>query len=257
VRVFNEYKWSGAGIGRDSIINYVNSTEPDIICFQEFITLDNLKEDSEAHTNDLLEKTPYKHIRYTLSGNSGKRRFGVATFSKYPIVRKGSIHFDNSYNTCIYSDMLVNTDTIRVYNLHLQSISLKKDYTIVDSLVYINSKRLDEVKDISGRLKAGFIRRARQVDAVKKHVEKSPYPVILCGDFNDTPVSYSYHQLLGDKFDTFREAGSGIGKTYHGKLPSYRIDYVFHDEAFSALSYLSPKVNLSDHFPVICTLEKK
>ena len=255
VRVFNKYKWRGENVGRDSIIHFVNSEEPDIICFQEFITQSHVKKESEAYTNHLLEETPYNHIRYTIRANSTSRRFGIATFSKHPILRRGSIHFDNSYNTCIYTDLLYNGDTIRVYNVHLQSINLKKNYSIVDSLAYINAKRIDEVKDISERLKVAFIQRALQVDAVKRHVDDSPYPVLVCGDFNDTPVSYSYQQLLGEKFDSFREAGSGIGITYLGKLPSYRIDYVFHDEEFSAIEYNSPKVKLSDHYPVVCTLK--
>jgi endonuclease/exonuclease/phosphatase family metal-dependent hydrolase len=255
VQIFNNYKLSGEKIGRDSIIRFANSKEPDIICFQEFVTQSQVEGETEAHTDELLEQTPFKHIFYTLATSSSKRQFGIATYSKYPIVRKGSINFDKSYNSCIYSDMLIHGDTIRLYNVHLQSISLKKNYSLMDSLVYINAKRMDEVKDISGRLKQGFIRRALQVDAVKNHIESSPYPVIVCGDFNDTPVSYSYKQLLGDKYDSFCEVGSGLGKTYRGNLPSYRIDYVFHDENFSAISYSTPKVLLSDHFPVITTLK--
>jgi endonuclease/exonuclease/phosphatase family metal-dependent hydrolase len=256
VRVFNAYHWNGKDIGRDSIISYVNSEEADIVCFQEFVTLNNVYKESETYTKQLFKENPFNHIRYTISTNSNTRKFGVATFSKHPIVRKGKIQFENSYNTCIYSDILFNNDTIRIYNVHLQSISLRKNYSVMDSLIFMNSKRLGEVREISSRLKHAFIQRARQVDAVSNHIEKSPYPVVVCGDFNDTPVSYSYHKILGDKKDSFREAGSGIGKTYRGNLPSYRIDYVFHSEDFKVVGYKTPKVKLSDHFPVVCTLRK-
>ncbi len=254
VRIFNTYHWQGQKFERDSIIGYVNSEDPDIICFQEFVTQNNIKNQTEVYTNKLLKATPNHHIRYTLSANNNKRKFGIATFSKHKIIDKGSILFNDSYNSCIYSDILLNTDTIRVYNVHLQSISLRKDYSLQDSLVYLNAKRIEEIKDISKRLKKAYIQRAQQVDAVKKHMNQSPYPVLLCGDFNDTPVSYSYHQLLGNKADAFKEAGFGLGKTYLGKLPSFRIDYIFHDNYFKTLDYHIPKVMLSDHFPVLTTL---
>ncbi|QQS52515.1 MAG: endonuclease/exonuclease/phosphatase family protein [Bacteroidota bacterium] len=255
VRIFNTYKWSGEAINRDSIITWINSEKPDIVCFQEFTTYTKVVGETEKYTNRLLEHTPYSHIRYTTASDRNKRKFGVATYSRYPIVRRGSIQFDHSYNSCIYSDVLFQDDTVRIYNLHLQSIHLNKNYTLLDSLAYPNAKRFDEVKDISGRVRDAFIRRAHQVDVVRRHIEASPYPVILCGDFNDTPVSYSYHQLLGEKEDAFRESGSGIGLTYRGKLPSFRIDYVFHDPTFIATHYATPGVSFSDHLPLVCVLK--
>lgn len=255
VRVFDNYNWYGKEINRDTIAAYINTHNSDIICLQEFFIDERIHEKSEKYTKKLFAQNPNAHVNFTRNPDGTTRRFGVATFSKYPIIERGSIKFDQSFNTCIYSDMLIDSDTIRVYNLHLQSISLKKDYTLMDSLTHLNSKRIDEVKDISKRLKTAFIRRAQQVDAVKEHVDASPYPVILCGDFNDTPVSYTYHQILGDKKDTFREAGSGVIKTYRGNLPSYRIDYIMHDDIFEALSYSVPRVKLSDHYPVVSTLQ--
>ncbi len=254
VRIFNTYHWQGKKFERDSIISYVNSENPDIICFQEFITQSDINNQTEGYTNQLLEGTPNHHIRYTLAANNNKRKFGIATFTKHKIICRGSIIFNNSFNSCIYSDILFNSDTIRVYNVHLQSISLRKYYSLQDSLVYLNAKRIEEIKDISQRLKKAYILRAQQVDAVKKHMDQSPYPVILCGDFNDTPVSYSYHQLLGNRADAFKEAGFGLGKTYLGKLPSFRIDYIFHDKNYKTIDYNIPKVMLSDHLPVLTTL---
>lgn len=256
VRVFDNYNWYSKELDRDSIIGYINSQNADIVCLQEFFVDSKTYKTSEAHTRNLFSKPmPNTHIQYTLRPEKTTRQFGVATFSKHPIVKRGRIDFDHSFNTCIYTDLLINSDTFRVYNLHLQSISLKKDYTLIDSLAYISSKRIDEVKDISKRLKTAFIQRAQQVKAVKEHIESAPYPVIVCGDFNDTPVSYTYHQLLGDKKDAFREAGSGSSSTYMGNLPSYRIDYIFHDPFFVGTAYSVPKVKLSDHYPVISTLQ--
>ncbi len=255
VRIFNTYQWSGKAINRDSIIAWTNSEKPDIVCFQEFATYNKVMGETEGYTSGLFTETPYSHIRYTTASDRNKRKFGVATYSRFPIVTKGSIQFDRSFNTCIYTDLIFHGDTIRVYNLHLQSIHLNKNYTVIDSLVYLNAKRFDEVKDISGRVRDAFIRRAQQVDVVRRHIESSPYPVFLCGDFNDTPVSYSYHQLIGEKEDAFRESGSGIGLTYRGKLPSFRIDYVFHDPSYVATHYSTPNVAFSDHLPLVCILK--
>jgi endonuclease/exonuclease/phosphatase family metal-dependent hydrolase len=223
---------------------------------QDFFTK-NAQGLSEKFIRTSLSAMPYSHISYTYSFRSGSD-YGIATFSKYPIVNKGKIKFDKSFNSCIYSDILIDVDTIRVYNVHLQSIRLRKDnYGIIDSIFKLNTNRLDDVKDISVRLRDAYVIRARQVDELKSHMALSPYPVILCGDFNDTPVSYTYHQLLGDKKDAYRESGGGPGNTYRGKLPSYRIDYIFHDDSFVSGNYKTSKLNLSDHFPVSCVLKYK
>ena len=109
----------------------------------------------------------------------------------------------------------------------------------MDSLGHgFNAKQLEEVKDISDRLRLAYIKRARQVDELNAYIRQSPYPVLVCGDFNDTPVSYTYHTIRGDLTDAFRSAGKGIGNTYRGKFPSFRIDYIFHSPEFQSANYV-------------------
>jgi endonuclease/exonuclease/phosphatase family metal-dependent hydrolase len=124
----------------------------------------------------------------------------------------------------------------------------------MDSILYINSKKIIEVKNLTSQLKRAYISRAEQTTVIVNHMKLSPYPVILCGDFNDTPVSYTYHQLLGEKKDAYRESGSGVGNTYRGKLPSFRIDYIFYTNEFISLNYKTEKIQLSDHYPVSTNL---
>jgi len=255
VRVFNYFEWEKQIPVRDSILSYIKSKGPQIVCLQEFLTRDNREQLTERYIRYKLNDLPYTHIDYTYKSNTSRSHFGVATFSKHPIIRKGKIVFDNSVNSCIYSDILFQEDTIRVYNVHLQSISLKKGYYgSVDNVLRMNS---DELNDAHRRLKKAFILRAEQTKKVAQHMENSPYPVILCGDFNDTPVSHTYQKLLGDKKDSFRESGNGIGNTYRGKFPSYRIDYIFHSKSFSSSNYKTGKISLSDHYPVFCDLYLK
>jgi endonuclease/exonuclease/phosphatase family metal-dependent hydrolase len=104
-------------------------------------------------------------------------------------------------------------------------------------------------------MKLAFIFRAKQARTVAEHIKKCPYPIIVCGDFNDTPLSYTYQILSEQLNDAFSEAGFGISNTYNGFLPLFRIDYVLHSERFKAISYQSEKVAMSDHFPVVAILE--
>jgi endonuclease/exonuclease/phosphatase family metal-dependent hydrolase len=92
------------------------------------------------------------------------------------------------------------------------------------------------------------------VDILSAHIRQSPYPTIVCGDFNDTPVSYTYHKMRGKLVDAFIESGSGIGNTYLGNFPSFRIDYIFHSKSFRSCCFRTDRINMSDHYPVMCTL---
>ncbi|MBN1598604.1 MAG: endonuclease/exonuclease/phosphatase family protein [Bacteroidales bacterium] len=256
VRLFNLYGWEkGVGVS-DSILNYVKRQKADVVCFQEFLTIYDHYKRSEAYIDSSLAEYPDKHIHYNFKSHRTSE-YGIATFSKYPIIRRVSIKFKDSYNICIYSDIAVSHDTIRVFNVHLQSIKLRKNnYNFVDSLIFrFNAKRINEVKDISGRLKQAYIKRAKQVDELNYHIKQSPYPVIVCGDFNDTPVSYTYQKIRGNMTDAFMSSGKWIGNTYRGNFPSFRIDFIFHSKELNTIDYNSDHINLSDHYPINCTVD--
>ncbi len=257
VRVFNQYVLANENSLLDSILYFVNLQGIDIVCFQEFFTDKSNKKKSEEYIDSILSKMPFKHISYSYKpGSNSNSNYGLATYSRFPIVNKEIVKFKNSNNSCLYSDLIIHKDTVRVYNAHLQSINLKKkEYNFVDSLVFrFNSKRMDEVKDISGRLKHAFIKRAEQVDVLSEQIRQSPYPVIVCGDFNDTPVSYTYHKIRGELKDAFIKSGKGIGNTYRGNFPSFRIDFIFHSKSLKSTGYQTHRVDLSDHYPVSCKL---
>ena len=153
--------------------------------------------------------------------------------------------------------MVIRNDTVRVYNLHLASISFgKNEYKLIDNIskTSISDPDLDRSKSIFRRLKKGFLVRAGQAELVKAHMAGCKYKIILCGDFNDTPSSYAYHLLSGNLKDAFGQSGRGIGKTYHGKLPFLRIDYILHDKSFNSNNYGIYPESLTDHYPVSCYL---
>jgi endonuclease/exonuclease/phosphatase family metal-dependent hydrolase len=254
VRLFNRYNWLKDKKAFQEIFSFIEKESPDIICFQEFFTKDKI---SEAEIKKKLAGTSYCYIKYT--SQRPNSNFGIATFSKYPIVNGGCLLFEKTYNLCIYTDIKIGEDTVRVYNNHLQSIRfLKRHYELVDSLKFpYSQKQFHGIWDITTRLKLAFKLRAMQAEIVAVHLKRSPHPVIVCGDFNDTPVSYTYQTIRHNLRDAFEEAGSGLGHTYLGRFPSYRIDYILFDNSFGAANYRSPKLELSDHYPVICRMYKK
>jgi endonuclease/exonuclease/phosphatase family metal-dependent hydrolase len=250
VRLFNYYQWHKDTATWRKIVDYIHAENPDIVCFQEFITLPGTGHDLK----DLIRKlTPlrYYHVFYT-DRVPGKINFGMATFSKYPIIHKEKIVFRNSLNGSICSDIAVGHDTIRVYNCHLQSLRLRKEYNdLLDSLIFhYSEKQLEALKDVSVHLRQAFVQRAGQVNILSRNIRISPFPVIVCGDFNDTPVSYTYHKMRDGLQDAFMEAGSGLGNTFQGNLPFVRIDYVFYSPVFHARFYQTKKIDWSDHFPL-------
>ncbi len=255
VRLFNYYQWDKRKGIRDSILFYINGQSTDIVCMQDYVTHSDKPEMSEAYTDSALNLFSWKHILYTYRVGQ-TYNYGLATYSRYPIVGRGSVRFNNSSNSCIYSDIKVNNDTLRVYNVHLQSIRFRKNYYyFADSLtMHLNSNRIDEVRDISDHLRVAFIKRAEQVDELDQHIRRSPFPVVVCGDFNDTPVSYTYQRFKDRLTDSFIGSGQGIGSTYRGNLPSFRIDYIFHSKELKSTHYQTNRINHSDHYPVSCEL---
>jgi endonuclease/exonuclease/phosphatase family metal-dependent hydrolase len=250
VRLFNYYQWDKDTATWSKIISYIHQEDPDIVCFQEFITLPNTKHDLEK-LKQKMAPLSYSHVNYT-DQVPGKINFGIATFSRYPMVHKKRIEFKNSLNGSIATDIVVGMDTFRLYNCHLQSIRLKNDYNdVLDSLIFnYSEKQLNNLRDLSSKMKQAFIKRASQVDILSGEIRSSPYPVIVCGDFNDTPVSYAYHKIGNTLEDAFIEAGSGTGNTYRGNLPYVRIDYVFYNGPLHAHHYHTKKIYWSDHYPV-------
>ena len=207
-------------------------------------------------SNHALGGKYYSHLKILGSGKN--RNYGIATFSKYPIVRKGEIIHPGSSSLSIYSDVLIGKDTFRIYNNHLQSFRLKRmERSFIEEMTASNDKEtLGEVKSISISLKKGFVRRARQAQVVKDHVNRSPFPVIVAGDFNDTPVSYAYRKLRKGLNDSFVNSGYGAGFTYKGNYPPNRIDYILYDNALINSVFEIKKVKYSDHYPIIAYFRK-
>ncbi|MFI5163613.1 MAG: endonuclease/exonuclease/phosphatase family protein [Bacteroidia bacterium] len=262
VRLFDLYNWTHNKDTRNKIFSFIKDESPDILCLQEFFQGDSGYYETVGPLLNLTQSKSH-HIEYTITRRK-KEHWGIATFSKYPIINKGKVPFKyRSNNICIFSDLKINNDTVRVYNMHLQSISFGyADYKFIEALKE-NNDTLDaediEIasKNILRRVKRAFVKRATQTEKILAHINSCKYPVIICGDFNDTPFSYTYHSFAEKYQDAFMESGNGIGNTYLGDFPSYRIDYIFHSKNFTSSNFKVRPEELSDHYPIECQVESK
>ena len=257
--LFDLYNWHKNKESRNKILNTLSEIHPDILCLQEFYTSEGTTTFNNIDTLKNMLGTEYFHSEYTFTLRDVDH-WGIATFSKYPVINRGKLIFNTtSNNICIFTDVIVNKDTIRIYNIHLQSISFsKKDNKFLDDV--ISDKEVDDEieqsKNILRRLKRAFTKRAAQVEMITEHLKTCRHKIILCGDFNDTPASYAYEKLSQNLEDAFLEKGNGFGRTYAGKWPQFRIDYILHDKLLKCKSYQRSDETFTDHFPITTYFEK-
>ena len=223
----------------DSITALVRSSNADIVCLQEFNT-----ERVKNMPKLLEERFPGYYSCYYINLNAGSGS-GNVTLSKFPIESRGHFDFENSANLAIFTDILIGEKKLRIYNCHFQS------YSISLPALARNWRNKTVRKETEHRMKTSIIKRSSQVEQVLSDIESCPVESIVAGDFNDTPMSYTYHRLRKGKKDAFVEAGSGFGATYSFLWPLIRIDYILYPRSFKGVSYSCRHVGYSDHYPVM------
>lgn len=236
VRLFNVFEWMSKQNITEDIVDFVASQDPDILCIQEYTTSVEVK----------FEGYKYKYI--LMQGDN--IRTGQAIFSKFPIIEKGEIDFPESDNNVIFADIKMRRDTIRVYSIQLQSTKISPD--IHEKIDKVKSKR------IFRRMSEAFKEQQLQSELIKEHKNECHYPMIICGDMNNSAFSYVYRNIKGNMKDAFEEAGEGFGKTYDYEFYPARIDYILTDKQFEVKNFknFDNFVN-SDHFPITTRLMLK
>lgn len=252
VRLFDLYNWSNNNETKSKMFRFLEEEKPDIICFQEFFHQN--RKNSLFVTRDSLFKilgAKYLHEEYTHK-IIADQYFGSATYSIYPIVNKGKIEFNDApSNICLFSDVKIKEDTFRIYNLHLASIRLSnEDHHFLENISDEDQQK--KFKEGSGkifsRMKRAFIVRSKQVKEIKKSMMSSPHPVIVMGDFNDTPTSFVYNNLKGDLVDAHKLHKYGVGGTYNGFANLFRIDYMLLNKEIKVEDFSVHQLPYSDHY---------
>ena len=250
VRLFDLYNWNENKESKAQIMSLINEVNPDVLCIQEYYFTEDKKLAFNTR-NYIIDSLGFKYYYENFSEESkNENYFGMATFSKCPILNSGSKQFSNDIsNQFIFTDVKKGNDTIRIYNSHVGSIRFNHtDYKVMGGKgnpIWPHQK--PPKRNILSKLKKGFKKRSTQVKSLTKHINSSSLKTIVCMDMNDTPISYSYHQM--DKYlnDAFTNSGFGFGGTYIGNIPALRIDYIWHDKKLGSSNFVVYDENLSDH----------
>ena len=255
---------------QQEMVDQIKSFDPDIACIQEMVAGDSIV---NTHTpyykrfafiplDSFAKRLGYSEYFYSYNYKENfldQQHFGIIIFSKYPIINRQAIsYYPHDYNSRFqYVDIVKNSDTFRVFNVHLQSLRfsiLNREY--IDNPSIQSEKDIAKSKSILNKFRVGFQRRKTQADRIRNEMEKSPYPVIVCGDFNDVPNSYPYETIGRGMKNAFAEKGAGLGRTFSGISPTLRIDHIFVDEHFTVEQFKRVPKDLSDHFAIITDLSK-
>jgi endonuclease/exonuclease/phosphatase family metal-dependent hydrolase len=234
VRLFNLYNWIKDEDLASKTQEFLKTESPDVLCIQEY------------HPNGAIDLSFYKYRYEKLSGKVTKH--GQVILSKYPIVNSGSVEFPETPNNAIYADIVKDVDTIRIYNIHLESLRIDTD---VEKLKMESSERLFKLAGST------FKRQQFQTELFLMHKNKCSYKKIISGDFNNTAYSYVYRKIKGNLNDTFKEAGNGFGRTHDFKFFPLRIDFILAEKDFVVNRFKTYDTHLSDHFPIMTSLRLK
>ncbi|MDT7832077.1 endonuclease/exonuclease/phosphatase family protein [Flavobacteriaceae bacterium S356] len=229
VKGFSNLGWKNKSSTSVKIFDFIKTEDPDVLAIQEYYI-----------NSGIDHGFPYQYIKT----KEPKSKFGYAVFSKYEIVHSGSLDFEGSQNNTIFADLKIDSDTVRVYNVHLESLGVNPNK---ENFGQENSEKLYR------RLKRTFSKQAQQTALFLTHKNAWKGKSIICGDLNNTAFSWVYNEISDGMKDAFLEAGRGFGKTYNYPYP-LRIDFILTDESFVTDNYKTHRIQYSDHFPIMANL---
>lgn len=240
----------------NKIIQYIADSGADIVCLQEYAAGKSDNFLTNKKVNNALNMYPYRSL--IPINSSGYLNFGIAVFSKYPISNSRKIKYDSDFNGSAVHEINVNGKKLTLINNHLESFKL----TMEDRSRYkafIKNLSTDTFDGIKGALEQklgpAFKIRSKQAEAVAAEIAKAKGDYILvCGDFNDTPISYAHRTIQGPLVDSFAESGQGMGVTYNQNMFWFRIDNILHSPNMKSINCTVDKIRYSDHYPLWCYL---
>lgn len=237
VHYFNFYDYK-----QKNALEYLKTCDADILCLQEILVMRN-QPNNLQHLLKSLSKYSYHHIVFFYEGN--RLRKGIATLSKYPIVKKQRADINSQSHGAISSWIRIGNDTLQVINCYLESNRL----TSAEKEIYKSQEKTNIIKRIYNKLASASQKRGCQAKVVS--ALKDPHcATLVCGDLNDVATSYVYRTIAQDDTDTFLALNHGIGTTFHEGIYRFRIDYIFADSLITPLSFRINKQPYSDHHPI-------
>jgi endonuclease/exonuclease/phosphatase family metal-dependent hydrolase len=248
------------------IFDEISKNDPDVICFQEFLSIPSFREKDPMH---VLKTMGYAYHRFAGQDLFGTKQYsGIAIFSKLPIVYGGVLPFPpsdegNAENT-VYADIVSGNDTIRIYSIHLQSFGFgTREYRALDD-VRSEGSSVTESKHVLRKMRNTFYWHGVQADFLADEIGRSPYPNLIMGDLNDVPGSYAYTVIRGKKKDAFLEKGSGLGASFTSSssfvlqmIPTLRIDNIFLPQQMEVEQFIVDGHRLSDHAYLVADIRLK
>jgi endonuclease/exonuclease/phosphatase family metal-dependent hydrolase len=265
---WNLSSWGQTGRTNKSKVSYKNDmidmlkrTNADVICFQEFVFSKKLNFRDSVIPE--LKEQGYQYgyfvkSKYTMRLYKSAHVTGVVILSKYPITDTAQFNYSDEdfAEPLVYADIKINTKTIRFFTTHLESVRFGEyDYEALHQLKEPGKASVTQSRVVAWKLKQAYIKRSQQAEMLNEKVKASPYPAIVCGDFNDVPNSYTYFTIKGNLQDAFLKKGSGFGRTFRFISPTLRIDYILADKKFEVQQFNTLDVKYSDHYPVIADFE--
>ncbi|MDR3194730.1 MAG: endonuclease/exonuclease/phosphatase family protein [Tannerella sp.] len=239
------------------ILQYIIDSKADIVCLQEYMEAKSEQSLTRKQIVKALGMYPY-HFYLPLI-NYHTYTVGVAVYSKYPITKSWKVCYDSSFNGSTVHELDVHGKKLTVVNNHLESFKLTMEdrSRYEDFIKNINPDTFDDLRGtVQHKLGAAYLIRAEQADIIAEEIRhlKADY-LVVCGDFNDTPVSYAHRTVQGELADAFVESGNGLGTTYNQNFFWFRIDHILHSPNMTSYRTTVDKLRLSDHYPVWCYLE--
>jgi len=250
------------GTFRQPIFDYIKKMDPDVLCMEEFLESNNPRAFSEniPYVTNALQY-PYHFFARDHRRLNGVYEHGVIIFSRYPILDTLRIRYsgpDSSKTgeSLIHVDIEVKGQRIRVFATHLQSLRFdESDYSAMKTIAKVEDGVMDKSKGILKKFKLAYFLRSGQAELVRREKDASPYPTVLCGDFNDVPNSFTYSRIKGDDNDAFLASGFGIGRTYASLSPTLRIDYILTGKKLKVIQFKKAVLRYSDHYPLVADIK--
>jgi len=239
------------------MMHKVQQQNADVLCFEEFTEKFN-KNNFEPNTSAIADLGYAYHYFVATEYYEHNHATGIAIFSKYPIIDSARFSFNDGNRTehLLYTDIKAEGKTFRIFATHLQSVHFGgKEYESLSNLKHAHESGFSDSRSIVSKLKRGYMSRYKQAELVSEKIKESPYPSLICGDFNDVPNSSTYFKIKGNFQDAFLQKGFFIGRTFRFISPTLRIDYILADKKFTVTQFQRIKVPYSDHYPIEADLQ--